>query len=115
MSNDDVSLLEVISFVEKSYFTDDTEMNEAFNSSHLPVAVIITGVNKPDYHQYFKTMYDHLSKQKISHTAVLPARDCPNLKSTMETLISDVLSNGRKHNFICNDFTVIYMEIPHFA
>lgn len=40
-----------------------------------------------------------MSKQKIAQTVFLPARDCPNVRTAIETLVSCLLSNGRKHNY----------------
>lgn len=69
------------------------------NMAFLRVAAVLTGINKPDHHHYFKLLASTLRKKKIVRTVFLPARDCPNIRTAMETLVSCVLSNGRKHNY----------------
>lgn len=67
--------------------------------SLLRVAAVLTGINKPDHHLYFKLLANTMRKKKIARTVFLPARDCPNIRTAMETLVSCMLSDGRKHNY----------------
>lgn len=67
--------------------------------AHLRVAAVLTGINKPDHHVYFKFLTNEMRKKKIARTVFLPARDCPNIRTAMETLVSCMLCNGRKHNY----------------
>lgn len=73
------------------------------NMALLRVAAVLTGVNKPDHHQYFKLLASTMRKKKIARTVFLPARDCPNIRTAMETLVSCMLSNGHKHNYQDDD------------
>lgn len=63
------------------------------------MAAVLTGINKPDHHLYFKLLANTMSKKKIARTVFLPARDCPNVRTAIETLVSCFLCNGRKHNY----------------
>lgn len=86
--------------MDKSYSdVDNDAMNDVAGSVYLPVASLLTGINKPDHHEYFKNLCDRLARRNGTHTVVLPARDCPSVKSTIEILVSCVLSNGRKNNY----------------
>lgn len=91
------SLTELIDFVEQSYAANGTQQNVVEGTTYLPVAALLTGINKPDHHQYFKTFANKLIARNNQHIAVLPARDCPNMKSTIEALVSSIISS--KFNF----------------
>lgn len=69
------------------------------NMALLRVVAVLTGINKPDHHLYFKLLANTMRKKKIARTVFLPARDCPNIRTAMETLVSCMLSDGRKHNY----------------
>lgn len=97
-NNNDGHLAELCDFVSKSYSSTNDSAKNA-NMNILPVAALITGINKPDHYQYFKLLSSTLSKQKIARSVFLPARDCPNVRTAMETLVSCILNNGRKHNY----------------
>lgn len=98
-TNNDIGLADLLDFVDKSYGQNDANDADVSGHVYLPVASLLTGINKPDHHQYFKNLCHKLSANSCAYTVVLPARDCPNLKSTMEILVSCVLSNGRKNNY----------------
>lgn len=98
--NNDGHLAELCDFVTESR----SSVNNAVTSNIsdmtlLRVAALLTGINKPDHHQYFRLLSNKLSKDKIARTVFLPARDCPNIRTAIETLVSCLLSNGRKHNY----------------
>lgn len=99
-NNNDGHLAELCDFVTKSGSStkDDTE-HDSSNLNLLRVAALLTGINKPDHHLYFKLLANTMSKKKIARAVFLPARDCPNVRTAMETLVSCMLSNGRKHNY----------------
>lgn len=100
MANNDIGLTKLLDFVDKSYSVDENDpMTDVSGSVYLPVASLLTGINKPDHHQYFKNLCDKLVRRNGTHTVVLPARDCPNVKSTIELLVSCALSKGQKHNY----------------
>lgn len=65
-------------------------------STYVPVAALLTGINKPDHQQYFKTLSDKIKLRFKTHMAMLPARDCPNIKSAIEVLVSSILNGGNK-------------------
>lgn len=87
----------MIDFVENSYAENGTQQNVVEGTTYLPVAALLTGINKPDHHQYFKTFANKMIARNNPHIAVLPARDCPNMKSTIEALVSSIISS--KFNF----------------
>lgn len=70
-------------------------------SIYLPVAALLTGINKPDHQQYFKTFTNRMCEREHINIVVLPARDCPNIKSTIEAIVSSVIS--KKFNFKDDD------------
>lgn len=39
-----------------------------------------------------------MKKQKVAQTVFLPARDCPNVRTAIETLVSGILNNGKKQS-----------------
>lgn len=96
-AHNDIGLGELLDFVDRSY-SDNDAMNDVSGSAYLPVASILTGINKPDHHQYFKNLCDKLARRNGAHTVVLPARDCPNIKSTIEMLVSCALNKGQTNN-----------------
>lgn len=95
------SLNELMNFVETSYATNDAQYSVGDGSNYLPVAALLTGINKPDHHKYFKSFADLLIEREHKHIAMLPAHDCPNIKSTIEALVSSIISG--KFNFKDDD------------
>lgn len=106
-NNNDGHLAELCDFVSKSYSSENDFAKNA-NMHILPVAALITGINKPDHFRYFKLLSSTMSKKKIARSVFLPARDCPNVRTAMETLVSCILNNGRKHNY--REDTVSYLN-----
>lgn len=99
-NNNDGHLAELCDFVKKSgVSTKDDIENDSCDITLLRVAALLTGINKPDHHLYFTLLANTLRKKKIARAVFLPARDCPNVRTAMETLVSCILSNGRKHNY----------------
>lgn len=99
-NNIDGHLAELCDFVKESRSTANVAAtNNVSDMTLLRVAALLTGINKPDHHQYFRLLSNTLSKKKIARTVFLPARDCPNVRTAIETLVSCLLSNGRKHNY----------------
>lgn len=88
---------DLLDFVSKSYAKDSS--NDVSGSNYMPVAALLTGINKPDYHQYFKTLSDRLMDQEKSRATILPARDCPNVKAAIENLVSCTINCGKKNNY----------------
>ncbi|XP_031627137.1 origin recognition complex subunit 3 [Contarinia nasturtii] len=93
-NNNDGHLSELCAFVKDNTSADDTS-----DMTFLRVAALMTGINKPDHHQYFRLLSNTMNKKKIARTVFLPARDCPNVRTAIETLVSCLLNNGRKHNY----------------
>lgn len=88
---------DLLDFVSKSYAKDSS--NDVSGSNYMPVAALLTGINKPDYHQYFKTLSDKLMDQEKSRATILPARDCPNVKTAIENLVSCTINCGKRNNY----------------
>lgn len=97
-NNNDDHLNELCNFVTKGSSSSNDNVKNA-NMTLLPVAALMTGINKPDHYEYFKLLSSTMSKKKIARTVFLPARDCPNVRTAIETLVSSILNNGRKHNY----------------
>lgn len=98
-NNNDNHLVDLFDFVAKSYTKDNSAENDVSGISFLRVAALLTGINKPDHYQHFKLLSNKMSKRNIAKSVFLPARDCPNVRVAMETLVSCLLSDGRKHNY----------------
>lgn len=99
-NNSDGHLAELCSFVaQESVESKDGDSIDLPNMALLRVAAVLTGINKPDHHHYFKLLANAMCKKRIARTVFLPARDCPNIRTAMETLVSCMLSDGRKHNY----------------
>lgn len=98
-NNNDGHLAELCDFVTKNATVEDGAANDASNMTFLRVAALLTGINKPDHFMYFKLLSNTMSKKQIARAVFLPARDCPNIRTAIETLVSCILSNGRKHNY----------------
>lgn len=94
-NNNDGHLSELCAFVREN----NTTTNDSSDMTFLRVAALMTGINKPDHHQYFRLLSNTMNKKKIARTVFLPARDCPNVRTAIETLVSCMLNNGRKHNY----------------
>lgn len=88
-------------FIEQSYAPDGTQQNAVGGTTYLPVAALLTGINKPDHSQYFKTFANIVRHEEIGYVVVLPARDCSTVKSTIEALVSSIISS--KYNFKDDD------------
>lgn len=85
--------------MDKSYSdVANDAMSDVSGSVYLPVASLLTGINKPDHHQYFENVCDKLARRNGAHSVVLPARDCPNIKSTIEMLVSCALNKSQTNN-----------------
>lgn len=84
-------LRDLVECVEKSYAADE----DVLGSIYMPVAALLTGINKPDHHQYFETLSNQLTHKRKSYTTILPARDCSSVKAAIETLVSCILGNGK--------------------
>lgn len=98
-NNNDDHLVELCSFVtENVCLSNETDKNSS-NMTLLRVAALITGINKPDHHQYFLLLSNTMNRKKVARTIFLPARDCPNVRTAIETLVSCILNNGRKHKY----------------
>lgn len=99
-NNNDGHLTELCDFVTKNATVHENgAANDVSNMTFLRVAALLTGINKPDHYMYFKLLSNTMSKKKIARTVFLPARDCPNIRTAIETLVSCILSDGRKHNY----------------
>lgn len=98
-NNNDGHLAELCNFVKNSSSTNVATDDDASGMTALRVAAVLTGINKPDHFQYFKLLSNTMSKRRVARTVFLPARDCPNVRTAIETLVSCILSNGRKHNY----------------
>lgn len=96
-------MAELCSFVAQDSFESKDKAAAAAddlpNMALLRVAAVLTGINKPDHHHYFKLLASRMREKKIARTVFLPARDCPNIRTAMETLVSCMLSDGCKHNY----------------
>lgn len=102
-NNNDNHLADLFDFIAKSYSKDVTAETDVDGVSYLRVATLLTGINKPDHHQYFKLLASKMSKQKVARSVFLPARDCPNIRIAMETLVACLMANGHKHLYYGDD------------
>lgn len=113
-NNNDGHLAELCDFVRKADQSFDDAIADLSERRLLRVAALLTGINKPDHHLYFKLLANTMSKKRIARTVFLPARDCPNVRTAIEILVSCLLSNGRKHNYRDEDFVCPPQNIAIF-
>ncbi|XP_046552797.1 origin recognition complex subunit 3-like [Haliotis rubra] len=59
----------------------------------IPTAALITGVNTPDHAVMFSNLVQLLKERVSSLVATLRSKDCPNLKTTLSKMISQLTSN----------------------
>lgn len=61
----------------------------------MRTAALLTGINQPDHYSFFKTFADELRKDyTTSLVCIVQARDCPNIKSTIETMVFGLMESG---------------------
>lgn len=53
-----------------------------------------------------------MKAQKIAQTVFLPARDCPNVRTAIEILVSSILNNGHKQNRRNDDVRTVVAIFP---
>lgn len=106
-NNNDSHLGDLFDFVSANRHTDAYSTDAVSSVEYyLRVATLLTGINKPDHFQYFRLLANRMQKQNIAQTIFLPARDCPTVRTAIETLVSSVLNKGRKHKYQDDDAQV---------
>lgn len=83
--------MELVQFIEDSNKISVAKI-DVEGTRYLPVAALMTGINKPDHQQYFRALSDNIKARNKVHIAMLPARSCPSIKATVEALVSSVLN-----------------------
>lgn len=85
-------------FIENSYCSQNGA--EDSETKNLPTAAVLTGINQPDHYTFFKTFSDLIKQQIKSHVCIIQSRDCPTMKSTIETMVSGLMEDEHEDNEI---------------
>lgn len=59
----------------------------------LPTSVILTGINQSDHYGQFDNLSLKIENSLPSHTAILPARHCSNIKSAVQKMVGCFIDN----------------------
>lgn len=59
----------------------------------LPTAVLLTGINQTDHYDQFNLLAKELKNNKCDDVVVLQSRDCTNLKTAFQKLVSSFIEN----------------------
>lgn len=78
----DKILSSLLKFIQEIDFEDST---------NLQTAVLLTGVNQTDHLKQFSTLSGQITNNCNTIITILKSRDCPNLKSAVELLVSGFL------------------------
>ncbi|KAG5676317.1 hypothetical protein PVAND_006163 [Polypedilum vanderplanki] len=68
------------------------------NDPNLQTAVLLTGVNQTDHFKQFDSLSTKIYNNCYSIVTILKSRDCPNIKSAIETLVHGLIYNTSKNN-----------------
>ncbi|PSN46610.1 Origin recognition complex subunit 3 [Blattella germanica] len=71
----------LIVYIQTCCLKDEKEGNE------IPSATLLTGVNVPDHDALFMTLSNKLQEKVTPHVAVLQARHCTTIRSTIEHMV----------------------------
>ncbi|XP_037944547.1 origin recognition complex subunit 3 [Teleopsis dalmanni] len=73
------------------YVTNETLSTNCLESygieDILPTAALLTGINQVDHLEQFETLSQHIRSKMSASVCVLQSRDCPNIKSAIETMV----------------------------
>lgn len=68
--------------------------NDDEGDPNLPTTALLTGINQPDHAQLFGTFADIVRREMRSHVCILQSMDCPNMKATIEAMVSGLMMHG---------------------
>lgn len=81
------------SFVDSNNKSKRSDLNDK-----MPTTALLTGINQPDHYAFFKTFADELRRGEISLVCIIQARDCPNMKSAIETMVSGLMESAKRED-----------------
>jgi origin recognition complex subunit 3 len=64
------------------------------HSKNLQTAVLLTGVNQTDHLKQFEVLSQQITNNCHSIVTILESRNCPSLKSAVESLVSGIIKNN---------------------
>lgn len=89
-------------FLENIY--DSQNDKGAINDpKNMPTAAVLTGINQPDHYTFFKTFSDLIEREIESHVCIIQSRDCPSIKSAIETMVLGLMQDDHR----CNEEVII--------
>lgn len=62
--------------------------------TNMPATALLTGINQPDHFHLFKTFADGICKMNNARVCIIQSRDCPNMKSAIETMVSGLMEGS---------------------
>lgn len=65
---------------------------------NLQTAVLLTGINQTDHFKQFDVLSEKISNNSFSIVSILKSMNCPNIKSSIESLVSALIYNKTEHN-----------------
>lgn len=69
----------------------------------LPTVALLTGVNQPDHLDVFKILARKI-RERIDNNmryVLLQARDCPTMKSAIESLVHAIITSDHNQKVLC--------------
>lgn len=60
----------------------------------MPATALLTGINQPDHIHLFKTFADGIRQMDNVRVCIVQSRDCPNMKSAIETMVSGLMDEA---------------------
>lgn len=79
------------------------------SQSLLPTSILITGINQSDHYGQFDNLSLKIANSISSNTAILPARDCSNLKSAIQKMVEQFIENDLSNEDVRHSF-LIYLQ-----
>lgn len=80
----------------RSFVTSNNKSKRSDLDDKMPSIALLTGINQPDHYAFFKTFADELRRDDISLVCIIQARDCPNMKSAIEMMVSGLMDSENK-------------------
>lgn len=71
--------------------------------TNLQTAVLLTGVNQTDHFKQFESLSQKIANNCYSVVSILKSRDCPNVKSAIETLVGGLINTKSCKRIIEDD------------
>lgn len=68
-------------------------INKPIRDGNLQTAALLTGINQTDHFKQFDVLSEKISNNCFSLVTILKSRNCPNIKSSIESLVAGIIYN----------------------